>query len=91
MNLNKKQVNLQLIKTMMQTNCLFMIFFVILVKQEISDSLKYPLHIINHQLEGVSDSKTQEIDAFLIRRYLLIKKQVVFQLEKLGVTKLIKN
>jgi hypothetical protein len=61
MNLNKKQVNLQLIKTMMQTNCLFMIFFVIWLNfQEISDSLKYPLHIINHQLEGVSDSKLKK-------------------------------
>jgi hypothetical protein len=60
--------------------------------QEISDSLKYPLHIKNHQLEGVSDSKTQEIDAFLlIRRYLFNQKTGSFQLEKLGVTKLIKN
>jgi hypothetical protein len=38
---------------------LYIIFFG-LNFQEISDSLKYPLHIINHQLEGVSDSKLKK-------------------------------
>jgi DNA-directed RNA polymerase subunit beta len=60
--------------------------------QEISDSLKYPLHIINQQLEGESESKTQELDAFLlIRRYLFNQKTGSFSIGEIGRYKINKK
>lgn len=60
--------------------------------QEISDSLKYPLHIINHQAKGESDLKNYEYENFLlIKRYLFNQKSGCFSIGEIGRYKINKK
>jgi DNA-directed RNA polymerase subunit beta len=60
--------------------------------QEISDSLKYPLQIINHQSEGESDLKNYEYENFLlIKRYLFNQKSGCFSIGEIGRYKINKK
>jgi DNA-directed RNA polymerase subunit beta len=60
--------------------------------QEISDSLKYPLHIENHQSEGESELKNYEYENFLlIKRYLFNQKSGCFSIGEIGRYKINKK
>jgi DNA-directed RNA polymerase subunit beta len=60
--------------------------------QEVSDSLKYPLHLINHQVEGKSESQYHELDTFLsIRSYLFNQKTGSFSIGEIGRYKINKK
>lgn len=60
--------------------------------EELSDSLKYPLHITNHQYEGESELKNYEYENFLlIKRYLFNQKSGCFSIGEIGRYKINKK
>jgi DNA-directed RNA polymerase subunit beta len=60
--------------------------------QEISDSLKHPLHIMNQQSEGESKLKNYEYENFLtIKRYLFNQKSGCFSIGEIGRYKINKK